>query len=146
MIAGRSSSQLGECATLSRRVSAMTVELLVQEPALRSARPSSGDRALCDALGRIKACRETPRCTILWDCTAPPAVRVVFANGMLQVSYDIVRQVRRSRVGDRVTTCVVALPDRCPPGDDRGVIYRTHDWRTHESWTLPDSQHGFGGA
>lgn len=71
---------------------------------------------------------------------------VVFANGLQQVSYELVPQALRSRPGDKVTSCVVALPANCPPGDTRGIYYRTHNWRTHGTWTLPDSQHGCGGA
>ena len=71
---------------------------------------------------------------------------VLFKSGLQQVSYGIVEAVLRSRPGDSVTSCVVSLPKDCPPGDTRGIYYRTHDWRTRESWTLPDSQHECGGA
>ena len=71
---------------------------------------------------------------------------VVFANGLYQVSYEQVRAVNRSRRGDPVITCLVELPQDCPPGDDRGKVYRTTNLRTHQSWTLPDSQHSCGGA
>jgi hypothetical protein len=71
---------------------------------------------------------------------------VTFANGLGQVSYEFVPEVTRSRLGDKVTSCVVSLPQNCPPGDTRGIYYRTRDWRTGEHWTLPDSQHQCGGA
>lgn len=71
---------------------------------------------------------------------------VIFANGLQQVSYDLVPQVLRSRAADKVTSCVFSLPTNCPPGDTRGVYYRTYDWRTRENWTLSDSQHECGGA
>lgn len=73
-------------------------------------------------------------------------VGVELANGIYGVSYGSVRAVRRSRVGDRVRSCLVSIPHGCPPGDDRGRIYRTTNLRTRQSWTLPDSQHSCGGA
>ena len=71
---------------------------------------------------------------------------IEFANGGYQVSYDQVRAVDRSRQGDPVKICLVALPQDCPPGDDRGKMYKTTNLRTHQSWTLPDSEHSCGGA
>jgi hypothetical protein len=54
------------------------------------------------------------------------------------------RKFRRS--GDKVKLCLVSLPEDCPPGDDRGKIYRATNLRTGESWEAPDSQHSCGGA
>jgi hypothetical protein len=71
---------------------------------------------------------------------------VSFANGGSQVSYEEVPQILRSRRGDPVRICLVSLPKNCPPGDDRGRVYRTTNLRTHQSWTLPDSEHMCGGA
>jgi len=74
---------------------------------------------------------------------------VEFANGGYQVSYDQVQAVDRSRPGDPAKMCLVFVPKRdkdCAPGDDRGVIYKTTNLRTHESWTLPNSEHPCGGA
>jgi hypothetical protein len=71
---------------------------------------------------------------------------VEFANGLYQVSYDQVAAVNQSRRGDRVFVCLMRLPDRCPPGDVRGKLYTTTNLRTEDSWTLPDSEHGCGGA
>ena len=73
-------------------------------------------------------------------------IGVELANGIYGVSYESVGAVRRSRVGDRVRSCLVSIPTDCPPGDDRGRMYRTTNLRTRQSWTLPDSQHGCGGA
>ncbi|MGU3383773.1 hypothetical protein ACLBYG_04645 [Methylobacterium sp. D53M] len=67
-------------------------------------------------------------------------------NGVYGVSYAYVEAVARSRVGDRVMTCLVLLPTGCPKGDDRGTMYTTTNLRTLDSWTLPDSQHMCGGA
>ena len=71
---------------------------------------------------------------------------VEFANGLYQVSYDQVPEVNQSRRGDPVFVCLMSLPQHCPPGDVRGKLYTTTNLRTEESWTLPDSEHGCGGA
>jgi hypothetical protein len=71
---------------------------------------------------------------------------VNFANRGYQVSYDEVPAIRHSRRGDRVRICLVKLPEDCPKGDNRGRVYTTTNLRTNESWTLPDSEHGCGGA
>ncbi len=71
---------------------------------------------------------------------------VAYANGVTGVSYDVVTPLRRSRVGDPVTLCLVSIPRNCPPGDDRGKVYSAANWRTQERWSLPDSQHSCGGA
>jgi hypothetical protein len=71
---------------------------------------------------------------------------VVLENGVYGVSYDTVPEVQRSRVGDRVMTCLVKLPTHCPRGDERGKLYTTTNLRTQESWTLPDAEHYCGGA
>ncbi len=71
---------------------------------------------------------------------------VRFANGLGQISYDQVAPLNQSRRGDPVFVCLIALPENCPPGDDRGKVYTTTNLRTWESWTLPDSAHGCGGA
>jgi len=71
---------------------------------------------------------------------------VEFANGLYQVSYDEVPEVNQSRRGDPVFVCLMSLPQHCPPGDVRGKVYTTTNLRTQESWTLPDAEHGCGGA
>ncbi len=71
---------------------------------------------------------------------------IEFANGGYQVSYDQAPAVDRSRPGDAVTICLVSIPRHCPPGDDRGRMYKTTNLRTRGSWTLPDSEHQCGGA
>jgi uncharacterized protein len=71
---------------------------------------------------------------------------VSYANGGSGVSYEKEWPVIRSRAGDEVELCLVSVPENCPPGDDRGKVYRGTNLRTHESWELPDSQHSCGGA
>jgi hypothetical protein len=71
---------------------------------------------------------------------------VSFDNGGSQVSYDTVAGIERSKPGDPVRMCLVSIPTGCPKNDNRGRVYRTTNLRTHEQWTLPDSQHMCGGA
>jgi hypothetical protein len=71
---------------------------------------------------------------------------VMLENGVYGVSYSQHEPVNNSRRGDRVYTCLMVIPTGCPPGDARGRIYTTTNLRTQESWTLPDSAHGCGGA
>jgi hypothetical protein len=70
---------------------------------------------------------------------------VFFRNGRYQIGYDVVTAIVRSRAGDNVRMCVVDLPKDCPPGDSRGIVYRTKNLRTGEQWELPDSEHDCGG-
>lgn len=97
----------------------------------------------------IGDCSETTITSITGRVTPEPnetGTAVSFANGGHQVSYDKVDAIIRSKVGDKVRTCLDSLPKDCPPGDDRGKVYTTTNERTNESWTMQDSQHGCGGA
>lgn len=78
--------------------------------------------------------------------TGESGSQVEFRNGVFQVSYETVPGIVHSRIGDKVTMCVVKLPEDCPRGDFRGVVYRTRNWRTKESWVLPNAEHNCGGA
>ena len=78
--------------------------------------------------------------------TGESGSQIEFRNGVLQVSYETVPAIVHSRLGDKVTMCVIDLPKDCPPGDFRGVVYRTRNWRTKEKWTLPNAEHYCGGA
>lgn len=71
---------------------------------------------------------------------------VAYANGIYGVSYDVVTGLRLSRAGDPVELCLTALPENCPPGDDRGKLYGATNLRNGESWELPDAGHMCGGA
>lgn len=74
--------------------------------------------------------------------------RVSFSNHGGSVSYSLVEEIQKSRVGDHVMVCLVYIPDpdKCPPGDDRGRVYTVTNLRTLESWTLSPDQHMCGGA
>lgn len=97
---------------------------------------------------RIGACAETTIRTVgsRLEGVADSGTGVSYANGGFQVSYDVIPALRRSRRGDRVRLCLVSIPTDCPPGDERGRIYRGTNLRTGESWTAPDSGHLCGGA
>jgi hypothetical protein len=71
---------------------------------------------------------------------------VAYANGVYGVSYDVVTGLRLSREGDPVELCLTAIPEDCPPGDDRGKLYGATNLRNNESWELPDAEHMCGGA
>jgi hypothetical protein len=71
---------------------------------------------------------------------------VSYANGGHQVSYDMIPGIQHSRAGDAIKLCLIELPTNCPPGDDRGKIYRATNLRTHATWEAPDTQHSCGGA
>ena len=96
----------------------------------------------------VGACTETTIAEIGTRLEGVPdsgsAVR--FADGGGQVSYQTLRAIERSRVGDEVRVCLVSVPKHCPPGDERGKVYRATNLRNHEHWTLPDSEHSCGGA
>lgn len=71
---------------------------------------------------------------------------VTYANGLYQVSYDVVPAIANTQAGDEVRLCLVSIPENCPPGDNRGRIYDATNLRTNETWSAPDSQHMCGGA
>jgi hypothetical protein len=113
-------------------------------PAQRRAAPSL--RVGTCALTRIQSVTQRLEDGVTHRVIPDSGSAVTMANGVYQVSYDQVGAVNRSRRGDPVFTCLMKLPQNCPPGDDRGKLYTTTNLRTEESWTLPDSEHGCGGA
>lgn len=72
--------------------------------------------------------------------------QIEYTNGGSQVSYDTIKEIEDSRIGDEVTVCLVSIPANCPPGDNRGKIYSAVNARTGGRWQLPDSEHSCGGA
>jgi hypothetical protein len=95
----------------------------------------------------VGACSETKIKAIGYRLGTPDSGSAIsYVNGGVQISYDTIPEIHRSKVGDRVKLCLVSLPQDCPPGDDRGKVYRATNLRTGESWEAPDSQHMCGGA
>jgi hypothetical protein len=95
----------------------------------------------------IGACSETAIADIGYRLGDPDSGSAIsYANGGVQVSYDTIPEIHRSRVGDAVRLCLVSVPEDCPPDDDRGKVYSATNLRTGESWEAPDSQHSCGGA
>jgi hypothetical protein len=71
---------------------------------------------------------------------------VTYGNGIYGVSYEMIRAVRASRVGDPVIVCLVTITKGCPKNDNRGRRYSAQNLRTGGKWTLPDAEHMCGGA
>jgi hypothetical protein len=71
---------------------------------------------------------------------------IQYGNGGYQVSYDQIPAIDQSQLGDPINLCLVSIPQACPPGDDRGRIYRATNLRTGANWEAPDSPHSCGGA
>lgn len=71
---------------------------------------------------------------------------ITYDDVIYNVSYESEAPVTRSRVGDPVRVCLASIPTNCPEGDYRGKMYKVTNLRTNESWELPDSEHGCGGA
>jgi hypothetical protein len=71
---------------------------------------------------------------------------ISYTNGINQVSYEAIIGISASRVGDPIRLCLTAIPDECPPGDDRGKTYKAINLRTKKSWEAMDSEHMCGGA
>ena len=71
---------------------------------------------------------------------------IVLADGHYNVSYEQLRGIDRSRPGDLIRLCVVAVPRHCPAGDHRGITYRGRNLRTGLSWRATDAEHFCGGA
>jgi hypothetical protein len=96
---------------------------------------------------QVGACSQTTVTDIGYRLGDPGTGSAIsYGNGGVQVSYDDIPEIHRSQIGDLVTLCLVSVPEDCPPGDDRGKIYRATNLRTGESWEAPDSQHSCGGA
>lgn len=71
---------------------------------------------------------------------------IELTDGHYNESYDQLPGIDRSRPGDPVRLCVIALPHHCPPGDTRGILYRGRNLRTGLSWKANDAEHMCGGA
>lgn len=71
---------------------------------------------------------------------------VQYQNGAEQTDADWNAGVAHSKIGDPVRLCTVWKPKKCPPGDDRGRIYKATNLRTKETWRMSESWHSCGGA
>jgi len=119
------------------------------------------------ALGRVGACAETT-ITKIADASDNPLSPVPFKsgetldkdgepmmdqgtyvqyqNGAEQIDAEWNAGVAHSKLGDPVRLCMVWKPKKCPPGDDRGRIYKATNLRTNETWQMSESWHSCGGA
>lgn len=75
-----------------------------------------------------------------------PGVALQYENGGFSISYEQEPGVEGAKIGDPVRMCLVSIPRDCPPGDDRGRVYKVTNTRTGRSWTMADAQHMCGGA
>ena len=82
------------------------------------------------------------------DGTPDPdsGVSIFFTSGLALVDYSTPAEVKLQHPGDAVRVCLVAVPVDCPPGDDRGKLYRVQDAHLRISYVLPDAMHMCGGA
>jgi len=95
----------------------------------------------------IGGCAETTIKEVTTRLGTPGSSTVVqYANGLIQISYETIAPATRSKPGDKANVCLVSVPENCPPGDDRGKVYKATNLRTNESWEAPDSQQSCGGA
>ncbi|WP_068819329.1 hypothetical protein [Phormidesmis priestleyi] len=77
---------------------------------------------------------------------ASSGTSISFTNGIYLVSYDTVSAVQASKLKDKVKMCLNSVPKNCPPGDNRGKVYKVMNYRTGGRFTMSDSQHSCGGA
>ena len=100
------------------------------------------------SLRRVGQCTDTQIAEISGRLQGEPDSGTVigYTNGVYGVSYQVIQEIRRSRVGDLVRLCLTSIPRDCPKGDDRGKTYRAVNLRTGASWELADSSHMCGGA
>lgn len=113
--------------------------------ALLATTAQAADRKLPSKIGQCSMTRVKQVATRL-ENTPGSGSMIEFINGGWQVSYDQVAAVDRSRPGDPVRMCLISIPSDCPPGDDRGRVYKTTNLRTRGSWKLPNDEHSCGGA
>ncbi|MGJ5208437.1 hypothetical protein [Bradyrhizobium sp. HKCCYLR20261] len=119
------------------------------------------------ALGRVGACAETTITKIADRSDGPlsptpfksgetldkdgepmmdQGTYVQYQNGAEQIDAAWNVGVAHSKIGDPVRLCTVFKPKKCPPGDDRGRIYKAINLRTNETWQMSESWHSCGGA
>ncbi|MEO5342892.1 MAG: hypothetical protein H7842_06065, partial [Gammaproteobacteria bacterium SHHR-1] len=71
---------------------------------------------------------------------------IAFMNGLSLVAYEKIAEAEASKSGDAVNVCLEFIPENCPPGDERGKIYRVQNLRTMQSFEMPDAPHSCGGT
>lgn len=73
-------------------------------------------------------------------------IRGAYGPKLYLMSYQELPDVIASRVNDPVAVCLISVPRHCPPEDTRGRIFRVMNLRTHETWSMPNSEHSCGGS
>lgn len=116
-----------------------------EAPAVAASAQAAQDAGLPTQIGQCVTTTVKEVATRL-ENTPGSGSAISFANGGYQVSYDQSPEVDESQPGDGVRMCLVSVPQGCPAGDNRGLVYKSVNLRTGGSWTLPDSEHSCGGA
>ena len=73
-------------------------------------------------------------------------IRGAYGPKLYLMSYQELPEVIASRVNDPVAVCLISVPRHCPPGDTRGRFFSVMNLRTHDTWSMPNSEHSCGGA
>jgi hypothetical protein len=73
-------------------------------------------------------------------------IRGAYGPSLYLMSYQESPEVMSSRVNDPVAICLLSVPSHCPRGDTRGREFRVINLRTHEAWSMVNSEHSCGGA
>lgn len=76
----------------------------------------------------------------------PSRDEVRYVDGIEQYSMTKLAGLKGARKGDPVKLCLTEVPDECPPGDDRGKVFKATDLKTGKSWEAMNSEHDCGGA
>jgi hypothetical protein len=71
---------------------------------------------------------------------------IKYNNNGVQVSYENIKGIENSLIGDEVYLCLIYIPTDCPVGDFRGKVYSALNLRTGYSWEAQDSAHSCGGV
>jgi len=108
----------------------------------------------CAATGkvpqRIGDCVDT-RISFIGGVHSAPAPNqdgavVNYENDVAGVSFKQEPEIERSKLGDPIRLCLVAIDNSCPKGDTRSRIYRATNLRTNGMWELGNAMRACGGA
>jgi hypothetical protein len=114
----------------------------IEDPAREAKEASTGPRAM-----KVGECVVTAVKNVGFRTgRTGSGTEISYTNGLGQVSYNQDASADESRPGDQIKLCLVSIPTGCPPGDDRGKVYKATNQRTGKSWSMTDSQHSCGGA
>lgn len=107
---------------------------------------SNAQKKIASEIPKVGECYNTKVETINSRPKGIPqsGVSLVYRNGIRQTSYDENVVSAKWKIGDDVSICVTQTPSDCPPGDIRGIYYKTRNHRTNEIWEALNAQHMCG--